>query len=313
MEQDESSYIGRKTFFIAPDLTLLPELYMREYMTRGYEAYIINDERSCPMTRKVDLLISMYADSILFFYIDAHIDGIEWQKYIYKLQREHGDRILIGVLYAKSKTEEERKRLEHFYLFDVGIQCGCIALDFQHKKNFPLIDRVMKVNQAEGRRKTVRATCEGSSEVTFIRDGNQFRGKLVDISLNHFSCLLTGESLPLYSKVRDMMLVVDGVHIQTNGVLLLQRKTSEDTVLNVFAFARLDGSLGLDGGNFERVSQKIYQTVSSKTKEVLQRIFVTAGRELEDEQAAERLREQAIENAKKQGLKHEQNQKALEE
>lgn len=313
MEQSESSYIGRKTFFIAPDLSLLPEEYMQEYMTRGYEAYIINDERSCPMARKVELLISMYADSIFFFYIDARIDGIDWQKFIYKLQREHGDRILIGVLYSKAKTEEEKKRLEHFYLFDVGIQCGCIALDFQHKKNFPIIDRVMKVNQAEGRRKTVRATCEGSSEMTFLKDGKQFRGKLADISLNHFSCLLAESSLPVGSKIRDMVLVVDGVHIQTGGVLLLQRKTSDDAILNVFAFARPDGTIGLEGDNFNRVSQKVYQIVSSKTKEVLHRIFTTAGKELDEAQAAERLREQAIENAKKQGLKHEQNQKALEE
>ncbi len=134
MDLDDSSVVGRKTFFIAPDLTLFPETFMEEYMTHGYEAYIINDDRYCPMDRKIEQIISMFPRSIFFFYVDAKIEGIEWQKFIYNLQRTHGENALLGVLYAKSRSEEERKKLEKFYLFDVGIQCGCIGLDFQQKK-----------------------------------------------------------------------------------------------------------------------------------------------------------------------------------
>ncbi len=303
MELSENLYAGRKTFFIAPDVTLLPEYYLEEYMNHGYESYIISDDRTCAMSRKVELLISMFPQSILFFYIDAKLEGIEWQKYIYNLQREHGEQILIGVLYSKSKSDEEIKRLEQFYLFDVGIQCGCIALDFQHKKNYPLIDKVMHANQAGGRRKTIRATCEGASEVSFVRNEKQYRGKITDISLNHFSCTFYDGEVPLYSKVRDMMLVVDGVHVQTNGVLLMQRDMGENGVLNVFVFAKSDGSLGLEGENYVRVSQKIYHMVTNKVKDMLHRIFTTAGKEYEEAVAAEKLKEQAIQNAKNQAEK----------
>lgn len=312
MEVSDNLYAGRKTFFIAPDATVLPETYMEEYMNHGYEAYIINDDRYCPMARKVELIISMFPNSILFFYIDAKVDGIDWRSYIYKLQREHGEHCLIGVLYSKIVTQEEQKELEKFYLFDVGIQCGCIPLDFNHKKNFPLVDKVMHVNQANGRRKAVRAACEGASEVSFIKDGKQYRGKILDISLNHFSCSFYDGELPLYSKIRDMMLVIDGIHVQTNGVLVMQRDLGEEGKLNVFVFAKSDGALGLEGDNYSRVSQKVYRIVSTKIKEMLHRIFIASGKEIEEAIAAEKLKTQAIESAKKQAEKKamlEQEQK----
>lgn len=308
MDLDDSSVVGRKTFFIAPDLTLFPETFMEEYMTHGYEAYIINDDRYCPMDRKIEQIISMFPRSIFFFYVDAKIEGIEWQKFIYNLQRTHGENALLGVLYAKSRSEEERKKLEKFYLFDVGIQCGCIGLDFQQKKNFPLIDSVMKANQAQGRRKTIRAVCSGASEVSFEKDGRYFRGKICDISLNHFSCMFYEGELPLYSRVQGMMLVIDGVHIQTNAVLLIQRELGEDGVLNVFVFNKNDGSLGLDGDNFIKVSEKVYQLISSKTEEMLHRMFVTAGKELEESRAAEKLKQQAIQSAKDRAEKIAKNE-----
>ena len=308
MDLDDSSVVGRKTFFIAPDLTLFPETFMEEYMTHGYEAYIINDDRYCPMDRKIEQIISMFPRSIFFFYVDAKIEGIEWQKFIYNLQRTHGENALLGVLYAKSRSEEERKKLEKFYLFDVGIQCGCIGLDFQQKKNFPLIDSVMKANQAQGRRKTIRAVCSGASEVSFEKDGRYFRGKICDISLNHFSCMFYEGELPLYSRVQGMMLVIDGVHIQTNAVLLIQRELGEDGVLNVFVFNKNDGSLGLDGDNFIKVSEKVYQLISTKTEEMLHRMFVTAGKELEESRAAEKLKQQAIQSAKDRAEKIAKNE-----
>ena len=60
---------GRKTFFIVPDVSLLPETYLEDYMARGYETYIIGDDRYCPLDVKVDIIIQTFTDSILFFWI----------------------------------------------------------------------------------------------------------------------------------------------------------------------------------------------------------------------------------------------------
>ena len=92
---------GRKTFFIVPDTSLLPESYLEDYMARGYETYIIEDDRSCPLDKKIESIITVFSDSILFFYIDSEVPGIVWADYIKDLQKRHGDKVLIGVLYAK--------------------------------------------------------------------------------------------------------------------------------------------------------------------------------------------------------------------
>ena len=117
---------GRKTFFIVPDVTLLPESYLEDFMARGYETYIIGDDRYCPLKAKVEVIIETFTDSILFFYIDMPVPGIKWEKYIKELQQKYAGRILIGVLYAKRQSEEDKKKLEKYYLFDVGIKGGFI-------------------------------------------------------------------------------------------------------------------------------------------------------------------------------------------
>ncbi|MDE5613412.1 MAG: hypothetical protein K2I74_02055, partial [Treponemataceae bacterium] len=142
---------------MAIEPSLLPESYLEDYLARGYETYVILDDRNCPLEKKIASIISIFQDSILFFYIDAEVPHITWKHYIKYLQERYGETILIGVLYSKRHNEDERKQLEKYYLFDVGIQGGCISLEFQKAKNFSLIDRVMFANQASGRRKNVRA------------------------------------------------------------------------------------------------------------------------------------------------------------
>src|SRR5574344_864116 len=145
---NDTKYIidGRKTFFIVPDVSLLPESYLEDYLSQGYETYIIGDDRYCPLQKKIEIIISTFTDSILFFYIDSVIAGLDWNVYIKKLQVKYGDEILIGVLYAKRQRESDKQNLEKYYLYDIGIKCGCIALEYQKAKNFELISRVMYAN-----------------------------------------------------------------------------------------------------------------------------------------------------------------------
>ena len=93
------------------------------------------------------------------------------------------------------------------------------------------------------------------------------------------------------------MLVVNGLHIHSDGVLLMQRNTPEG-VLNIFVFTRKDGSNGLDSDTEHRLSQKIYQIVTTRTKNLLQTVFTTAGKE--EEEAIEAAKFQAKYGPKKQ-------------
>ena len=271
---DEKSIVeGRKTFFIVPDSALLPESYLQDYLIRGYETYIINDDRYCPIQSKVDVLISTFPDSILFFFIDTEIPDLNWEHYIRGLQQKHAGKILIGVLYERRDNEAAKARLEKYYLYDVGIQCGCIAMEYERGKNFALIDRVMHANQAEGRRKNVRALCDSNSRINFTLKAQVIQGEILDVSVSHFSCLLPNDlNIKLYEKLKRMLVNINGMHFTTDAILLMKREMGEKS-LYIFVFTRSDGQQGLESDIQMRLIDKIYQMITSKVKTLLNEKF----------------------------------------
>lgn len=271
---------GRKTFFICPDATLLPENFLEDFMARGYETYIIGDDRYCPLKAKVEVIIETFTDSILFFYIDMPVSGINWEKYVKELQEKYMGRILIGVLYAKRQSEEEKKKLEKYYLFDVGIQCGCISLEYQKAKNFALIDKVMFANQACGRRKNIRAICDTRSRVSFVTKHGQVKGSILDVSLSHFSCVFDRTlELKLYEKVSKVLITVNGLHFISDAILVMQRPKNGVT-LNVFIFSNSLGQQGLESDVEPRLLERIYQMTSDKAKSLMRYKFDEARKDL---------------------------------
>ena len=279
-EAEEHIIEGRKTFFIVPDATLLPETYLEDYMARGYETYIIGDDRYCPLKAKVEVIIETFTDSILFFYIDAQIKGIRWEKYIKELQQKYAGRILIGVLYAKRQSEEEKAKLEKYYLFDVGIQCGCISLEYQKTKNFALIDKVMFANQACGRRKNIRAICDTRSKVSIITKHGQVKGSVLDVSMSHFSCIFDRTlDIQLYEKVQKALININGLHFVSDAILVMQRKKN-GVILNVFVFANSVGQQGVESDVQPRLLERIYQMTSDKAKSLMRYKFEEARKNL---------------------------------
>ncbi len=274
---------GRKTFFIAPDASLLPESYLEDFLSRGYEAYIIKDDLCCPLKEKVRIIIETFPDSIVFFFIDAKIAGIDWYEYISTLQKEYDGRTLIGVLYTKGRSAEEKKMLERYFLFDVGVQCGCIALEYQKSKNFDLVNKVMFANQAGGRRRNLRAICDVTSKANFEFEGVRYNSNISDISLSHFSFVLDKNTelpdIPLYERIDDMFLNFNGVHFRTSCTLILKRVVNDD-LLYVFLFLKQNGQSGLDAAIAARVSERIYQMVIDKVKKLLQQLFDDAGKKI---------------------------------
>lgn len=284
MQEDQKEHIveGRKTFFIVPDATLLPETYLEDFMARGYETYIVGDDRYCPLKAKVEVIIETFTDSILFFYIDMPIKGIKWEKYIKELQEKYMGRILIGVLYAKRSSEEEKTRMEKYYLYDVGIQCGCIALEYQKNKNFALIDKVMYANQACGRRQNIRAICDTRSKVSFVTKHGQIKGSILDVSMSHFSCIFDRTlEIQLYEKVPKMLININGLHFVSDAILIMQRMKN-GVMLNVFVFSNSMGQQGVESDLQPRLLERIYQMTSDKAKSLMRYKFEEARRHLKD-------------------------------
>ena len=144
---------GRKTFFIAPDRTLFPQSYLEEYLTLGYECYFIDTDIFLPIEVKVDIILSVFKDSILFFNIDAPIQGTSWPHLIKGMQEKYPT-ALFGVLYAKRQSLSERQALERQYLYNLGIQCGCIQLEYRSEATFRLLNRFFMQTRPWGAERT---------------------------------------------------------------------------------------------------------------------------------------------------------------
>ena len=268
---------GRKTFFIAPDHSLIPQSFLEEYLTMGYECYFIDNDIFLPMETKVELILNTFKDSILFFNIDFPIQNLKWISLIQTLKLKHED-ALFGVLYTKRQTPSEKALIEHVYLYTLGLQCGCIQLEYQKKNNFGIIERTLFANQAMGRRKNVRAVCTSSCSFQFTtEEGEIISGKLNDISISHFSFTLPEGSIEIaeYEKISDIQFTIHGLHIRSDAVMYMQR-TVENGQLYVFAFTTKTGASGLDPLNKQLLTPKLYEIMSQNCNELLTKLFSAA-------------------------------------
>lgn len=271
MEQ-KTEIEGRKTFFIAPDTSFLPESYLEDFLSRGYEAYIIKDFRFYPIYEQVKIIVETCPDSILFFFVDSDV-GVDWAKFIKYIQDEFQGKALIGVLYAKGRTDEQKAAMEKYYLFDLGLQCGCIELAYNKEKNFEIIDKVMYANQACGRRKNVRAICDSAASANFVYQGAVVKGRVSDISVSHFSFIpdpnYTFPDIPLYTNIGEITVTFKGFRFKVPATLMIQRDLDGGKVLQVFVMLKSNGQQGLDEGIAEKVRERIYTMVTDKVKEAL--------------------------------------------
>ncbi len=267
---------GRKTFFICPDTSLIPETFMEEYLSEGYECYFVTNDKRLSLQEKIEIIISVFNDVILFFNIDANIPGISWPSMIKAINDKYQGRVLIGALYTKRQTKEEKQKIEKMFLYDIGITCGCIQLEYQKKINFGIIEKVLFANQAMGRRKNVRALCNNSCTFTFTYNNHHYSSTLNDISLSHFSSTFDVDALklPEYEKIEDIQFTVKGLHFRSSAVLFMSRQ-NEGKMLYVFTFVSKTGASGLDLMTKQLLIPRLYQIMDENASALLNQLYNT--------------------------------------
>lgn len=269
---------GRKTFFIAPDRSLILESYLEDYLTLGYECYFVDTDLFLPISVKIDIILSLFQDSIIFFHIDAPIQEGSWSTVISNAQKKYPN-AKFGVMFNKRATQAEKEKIQEYYLFNVGVQCGCIELEYQRKNNFKIVERMLYANQAMGRRKNVRAICYGSCTVQFInKQGNPIYSNISDISASHFSLSFpkdSGIEFGNFEKIKDAQFLVKGLRFKSDCVLYTKRETSDSNIF-IFAFCTQQGTVGLDDGNKRIVPPRIYSIMVDNCQDLLGKLFRSA-------------------------------------
>lgn len=274
MDSNNGNFIKeRKTFFIVPDQTLLPASYLEDFLVDGYECYFIETDKNCTIDKKVRILKNIFKDSIFLFNIDYKLPDIDWTTYLKGLQSTIAPGINLGALYLKKPTQQEKLELEKTYLYDIGLQCGCIQLEYRKNANFAIIEKVLYANQAMGRRKFVRVICE-SCYLSFVYNGQQFDGTVSDISLSHFSCTFPGYCpIKQYEKVENIQIKIKGIIIRSDAVLFMERMTSSG-MLFIFAFTNKQGTHGLDGYVRQMLIPKLYAIMEENFTNITKSLFL---------------------------------------
>lgn len=265
---------GRKTFFICPDTSLIPESFLEDYFSLGYECYFIENDKKMKLEKKLEILISLFHDVIFFFNVDYNIADISWPVLIRQIIDQYVNQASIGVLYTKRQTQDEKNRMEYKYLYELGLACGCIQLEYQKKINFNIIERILYANQAQGRRKNIRALCTKACTFTFSIDGNECSGVLQDISLSHFSFVYPKGimNIQMYEKLSDIHFNIRGFMFRSDAVLIMQRQNAAGDLF-IFGFVSSTGANGLDERLKSLLVPNVYQLMSNNFKVLIERVY----------------------------------------
>ena len=270
---------GRKTFFILPDTSLMPESYLEDYFALGYECYYIPFDKRYKMERKVKVITSLFKDLIIFFNIDYNLPNFDWDDYIYEYIHENNNAQSVGIMYAKRQSKAEKALIERKYLYEMGIRCGCVQLEYQKTQNFELIGKILYANQAQGRRKTIRALCSSACTYTYTYGPykDSITGTLQDISLSHFTVLVSGTGLEikLYEKIPDIHFNIRGFLFRSDAVLVMERPVNGD-MLYVFAFVNASGQNGLESRTKGLLVPALYKLLSVNCNAILDQMYQKA-------------------------------------
>lgn len=265
---------GRKTFFICPDTSLIPESFLEDYFSLGYECYFVENDKKMKLEKKLEILISLFHDVIFLFNVDYNIPDLSWPVLIRQITDQYTNQASIGVIYTKRQTQDEKNRMEYKYLYELGLACGCVQLEYQKKINFNIIERILYANQAQGRRKNIRALCTKACTFTFQIDGNECSGILQDISLSHFSFVYPKGimNIQMYEKLSDIHFNIRGFMFRSDAVLIMQRPNTAGDLF-IFSFVSSTGANGLDNRIKALLIPNIYQLMANNFKVLMDRLY----------------------------------------
>ena len=291
---------GRKVFFIAPDTTLMPRSYLEDFFALGYECYYIEYDKREDFEKKVKAIISLFEDVLLFFNIDYPVPGVNWEELIKSVSIENNKKAFVGIYYAKRQSNDEKLFIEKKFMPLVGLGTGFVQLEYSKSKNIEILEETLWSNQAQGRRKTIRALCTQTCTFNCMYEGNRESGILQDISLSHFSIVTPKDKMPvkLYEKIKDIHFNIQGLLFTSDAVLMMERETASGR-LCVFAFLNSVGGNGLEQRIKLLLIPTLYKLLSTNVNMVIEHeITLLKTKEKEEEEEKERLEDEARERGK---------------
>jgi hypothetical protein len=231
MEQ-ESAILGKKVFLLYPHSVIHEEMLDILIMS-GFETYTLQDHK------RAAKILERFPDSIMFINIDEGMKEPEWEAYIRALRENSKTATTqLGIL----SYNQDRALMEK-YLMELSLPCGYIQLKLGIKESTKIILDALKANDARGRRKFIRASCEGDNyaAMNYKCPEGFFQGKLLDISSAGIAVRIDRfPALPANSVLRAVQLKLRGGMIMTDAILMGRRGDDQDVWILLFDPSKID-------------------------------------------------------------------------
>ncbi len=218
--------LGKKIFFLYPASVIKEELLFR-LIEQEYEVYSIGDHQTCLK------LLRKYPHSIVYANIDEVMNEDAWKAYLRSIRSTKGTEA-VGIGICSYNANEEIKKN---FLVDVDIDCGFVRLKIGLEESTAILLEALKANEAKGRRKYVRASCDHDtlSSINVKIGEDLVRGRIQDISSVGFACVFdTDPGIKKNTLLQNMQLKLRGNLIQIDAVAFGVREAEQKIYVFLF-------------------------------------------------------------------------------
>jgi hypothetical protein len=213
-ENSPSDIVGRKIFFLYPTASVQNQI-ISELVQQEYEVYIAKDHN------RLSRSLKKYTDAIIFVNIDEHISEAEWEKWISGVLTALPT-IEIGVF--SSSADEE---LKNKYIDKLKVRGGFLVSKTDMSKNAEKVFEILKIMNAKGRRKYLRATVEpdANASMNIPFEGDFINGSIKDISVVGIACAFEHDpSLTKNSLLKDIQIRLQSILIKAEAIVFGTRE-----------------------------------------------------------------------------------------
>ena len=235
-ENTSENLDGRKIFFLYPTASIQNQI-ISELAQQEYEVYAAKDHARLARTLK------KFPDSIVFVNIDEQISESEskskseWEKWIANLLTALPD-VKIGCFSSSSDEELKNK-----YINKLHVSCVFMGLKVDMTKVVDQVLEALRVIDAKGRRKYLRASVEREANATMNipLDGEFLNGTVKDISIVGISCVF--EHDPNFKKnslYKNIQIKLQSVLLKVEAVVFGSRESEGQKVYVLLFTQRVD-------------------------------------------------------------------------
>ena len=256
-----------RTFFLLPDPTLINDIFLEVAFLRGFECYPIPGLIGADHQEIVEAITRTFHSSVLFFFIEKDESIDHFSKLVEGFQNRYGNSVRLGVFYQKRTSEQEDQDLQTSFLYDIGIEAGCVSLTNSALSNHERILNVLAANEVEGRRSVIRMPTQAHIRIELVLKDSIVETTLLDLSVTHFTIEL--ESLApnwkIGTKLTNIRFHFGELMILARGLITLKRIVKGKVVFVI----RFHSAEGTDERLASVVNRIIYRFYQKRTMELI--------------------------------------------